>query len=357
MFYGFAQNFHHADIEVQSLVAASKSISNPNVHSFSAPERSLFTRGFLERKALSRLQNQHKFDLVASHFALNTLPILDKISGVPLVFHFHGPWALESQAEQSRAGATWAKKQIELISYRSANRFIVLSKAFQNILHQEYGVALDRIHVVPGGVDIDHFSPTCSQLEARKKLDWKEERTILLSVRRLAKRMGLENLLVAISLIRQQHPDILLYIAGKGYLQAEIEALIQELNLSDHVKLLGFLPDSQLPIAYRAADFSVVPSISLEGFGLIIIESLACGTPTLATAVGGIPEILSPLSPDLLMTDSSPAQMSQSILEILSGKRRSPSSKDCTAYVEQKYSWPIITRQVKDVYEMALSND
>lgn len=356
MFYGFAQNFHYVDVNAQNLVSASEEIEDPNVHGFASPDSSLLARCLSEREAVSKLQKLHKFDLVASHFALNTFPVLDKISGVPLVFHFHGPWALESLAEKQQSGSVWIKRQIEQATYRSASRFIVLSKAFKDILHREYGIPLERIHIVPGGVDMEQFSTSRSQSEARVELGWQEDRTTILTVRRLSKRMGLENLILAISKVRQQYPDVLLHIAGKGDLQADIEALIRERDLSNHVKLLGYVPDSQLPIAYRAANFSVVPTISLEGFGLIVIESLACGTPVLATPVGGIPEILSPFSSDLLMAGSSSEQIAQSLLEVLSGKRRLPSEEACRAYIEKKYTWRIVAEQVKAVYKEAIAS-
>ena len=335
MFYGLSQNFHLADVNTQSLVTASENIADHTVHRFASPDSALLLRWYAERTEVTKLKRDNDFDLVASHFALNTFPVLDKIDDIPLVFHFHGPWALESSAERKHAGIIWAKKQIELASYRAADAFIVLSKAFQSILHQEYSIPLEQIHIVPGGVDMKQFSVTQSPFESRAALGWPQDRKILLSVRRLAKRMGLENLIRSVSDIRLQHPDILLCIAGKGYLQSDLEVLIDELDLKNHVKLLGFVPDSQLPTAYRAANMSVVPSVSLEGFGLIVIESLACGTPVLASPVGGIPEILAPLSSDLLMEGSSPSQIAHGILEGLSGERYLPSEKDCCNYVEK----------------------
>lgn len=84
------------------------------------------------------------------------------------------------------------------------------------------------------------------------------------------------------------------------------QRVYNSLGLNDHVKFLGFLPDEQLPVAYQAAELTVMPSQSLEGFGLAVLESLACGTPTLCTRIGGMPEILEPFSPNL-MTSSTEA--------------------------------------------------
>jgi glycosyltransferase involved in cell wall biosynthesis len=162
--------------------------------------------------------------------------------------------------------------------------------------------------------------------------------------------MGLENLIAAIDKVRHSHLDILLYIAGKGTLAETLQAQIEELELSDRVRLLGYIPDEQLSLAYRAANFSIVPTLSFEGFGLIVVESLAAGTPVLGTPVGGIPEILQPFCSDLLFEGYSVEQLAQGISEVLSGQRQLPSSQACQAYVRENYTWEAIAPQIKSVY-------
>lgn len=166
--------------------------------------------------------------------------------------------------------------------------------------------------------------------------------------------MGLENLVSAMAQVRDRHPDILLYIAGKGALAATLQTQITELDLANHVKLLGYVPDEQLPLCYRAANFSVVPTIALEGFGLIVIESLAAGTPVLGTPIGGIPEILKPFSEDLVFEGCNRDQLATGIIEALSGDRSLPSSQDCLDYVEANYNWKEIAQQIKLVYQQAI---
>jgi glycosyltransferase involved in cell wall biosynthesis len=295
-------------------------------------------------------------DLVASHFALHTFPVLDLVGHRPLVIHFHGPWALESQAEGSGAIATYAKKQLEQITYRRANRLIVLSEAFRQILHHEYRVPLERIHVVPGGINVEEFKLDLSPTAARDQLGWPQTRPILLTVRRLVQRMGLENLITAMGQVRHHYPDLLLLIVGKGPLTAALQAQIEQSGLTEQIRLLGYVSDQKLKVAYRAANFSVLPTIALEGFGLTVIESLAAGTPVLGTPVGGIPEILRPFCKDLLFEGHTPEQLTQGLLEVLSGKRQLPSSTDCQAYVERHYNWQDIAQQIKGVYQAALGD-
>ena len=112
-----------------------------------------------------------------------------------------------------------------------------------------------------------------------------------------------------------------------------------------------------MPLCYRAANFSVVPTVALEGFGLIVVESLAAGTPVLGTPIGGIPEILNPFSEDLVFEGHQPDQLAEGIIEALSGDRILPTSQACLQYVRENYDWNIITQQIKSVYESVLNQD
>ena len=357
-YYGSTGYLPKVGVDIQGLVTGSEEVATATGQSILAvaPSKSSLLDRWWGIRLLAKQLNLTEYDLVAAHFALYTFPILDRIGNIPLVFHFHGPWALESDAESQPALSVWLKKSLEQVVYRKANRFIVLSQAFKDILHQQYGVASDKIHIVPGGVDLEQFKISSSRERARTELNWEQERTIIFCVRRLAKRMGLENLIRAIARIRVEYPDVLLYIAGKGALAETLQEQINELDLTSHVRLLGYLPDEQLPIAYRAANFSVVPTVSFEGFGLIVIESLATGTPVLGTRVGGIPEILQPFCPDLLFEDTSVDKLAQGIIEVLSGKRQLPSSEACQTYARDNYAWSVIAPQIKSIYQQAIDD-
>ncbi|MGL5940197.1 MAG: glycosyltransferase family 4 protein [Waterburya sp.] len=356
-YYDCIHNLPNAGVDIQGLVTGSPQITTTTqqpIQVFAPTKAPLLHRWRGIRQSVKQQLTTTKYDLVVAHFALYTFPLLNQL-GLPLVFHFHGPWALESDAESQKALAVWCKKALEKITYRRASQFIVLSQAFKDLLHQQYNVPLEKIQIIPGGVDLEQFNLSLSTTEARNKLGWEQERTIIFCVRRLAKRMGLENLIQAIARVKNQYPDILLYIAGKGALAETLQLQITELDLINHVRLLGYLPDEQLPIAYRAANFSVVPTLSFEGFGLIVIESLATGTPVLGTPVGGIPEILQPFCTDLLFEDSSVDKLTQGIMEVLSGNRQLPSKDACQAYARNNYSWKVIAPQIKSVYEQAIA--
>lgn len=357
IYYDCTRYLPQVNVQMYGLVAGSTGVSQASgghVHSFAPSHAPLWQRWRGVRQAVHRILAEDEYPLAISHFALYTFPVLDQLGQRPLVMHFHGPWALESSVEGSSTIATWLRKILEQRTYRRSDYFIVLSEAFRKVLHQEYQVSLEQIYVIPGGVDIERFDTTLPPTEARTKLGWSQNRPIILAVRRLARRMGLENLIMAADEVRKYNPEVLFLIAGKGSLDSTLQVQIEELGLAEHVQLIGYVPEQQLGLAYRAADISIVPSLSLEGFGLTVVESLAAGTPVLGTPVGGIPEILRPLSEDLVLEGNTDKQLAQGILEALSGQRQLPSKKACETYIQENYAWPVIAKKIKSVYQTAL---
>ncbi|ALB42025.1 group 1 glycosyl transferase [Anabaena sp. WA102] len=293
-----------------------------------------------------------KPDAINLHFALYSFPILDILpKGVPVTFNFHGPWASESQEEVvNQKFSVWLKEQIiEQSTYNRCDRFIVLSKAFGQILHQKYQIPWDKIHIIPGGVDINHFQNNLSRQEARIKLGWPTNRPILFTSRRLVHRMGIDKLLQAVAMIKSGIPDVWLAIAGRGHIQALLQQQARELGLENNVQFLGFLPENDLPVAYQAADLTVMPSQSFEGFGLAIVESLACGTPVLCTPVGGMPEILEKFSPDLITEAITVESIADKLAQVLLGKLPLPAREECRHYTIKNYDWTNIAQQVRQV--------
>lgn len=295
-------------------------------------------------------------DVINPHFALYAYPWLrDRPAKIPMVCHFHGPWAEEMAVEKrswgGRAQALVARR-MERAVYRRSTRLITLSNAFRDIAHRDYDVPLDRIRVIPGGMDLAPYLAAPERKEARARLGWPEDAPILLTVRRLYRRMGLENLIDAMDLVRRSHPNVRLLMAGTGPIAAELEDRIQQRGLTVPIKLIGFLPEADLPLAYAAADLSIVPTTALEGFGLITVESLASGTPVLGTPIGGTQEILRDLTPNLLFDSTSPAAMADRIDAALAGRIALPSPAQCRAY-SLRYSWPEVIPCVLSVFEEA----
>jgi len=327
------------------------SIANIRLRNLASPHSKIWQRLWSIRSSFRQINLNH-FDAVNLHFALYSFPILDLLpKRLPITFNFHGPWAAESQEELLNKQLTiWIKQHlVEKNTYNQCDRFIVLSRAFGNILHQQYEVPWEKIHVIPGGVDVKHFKNNLSRLGAREQLGWPTERQILFTSRRLVHRMGIDKLLTAIAKIKPVVPDIWLAIAGRGHIQTSLEKQVVELGLENQVRFLGFLPDQQLPIAYQAADLTVMPSQSFEGFGLAILESLACGTPVLCTPVGGMPEILQPFTPELITDSIAVDSLANKLQEVMLAKIVLPSREECRNYAAENYDWTNIAQRVRQV--------
>ena len=229
VYYDCVHYLPQVGVHIHGLVVGSPNVeldSNGLVRAFATPDVSLLKRWFELRRSVTRLLAKNDCDLIISHFALYTFPAIDLFGERPLVNHFQGPWALESKVEGANSLSVKLKKALEQITYRRASQFIVLCQDFRELLHREYQVPLEKIHVVPPGIDIDHFNINLSPTEARTQLDWHPDRPTIFCIRRLAKRMGLENLVAAMKQVRDRHPDILLYIAGKGALANTLQTQI-----------------------------------------------------------------------------------------------------------------------------------
>jgi glycosyltransferase involved in cell wall biosynthesis len=314
-------------------------------------EESLLQRMRSCRSNFRKIRTE-KLDAINLHFALYSFPILDLLpKGVPVTFNFHGPWVSESIQETKEPKITFLFKKwfIEQRTYNRCDRFIVLSKAFGNILHQDYQIPWEKIHVIPGGVDIEQFQPNLSPQQARTKLGWQQDRQIIFTSRRLVNRVGIDKLLNAIAKIKHIVPDVWVAIAGRGPLEKTLQQQATELGLDDYVKFVGFLSNEDLPVAYQAADLSIMPSQSFEGFGLAIVESLACGTPVICTPIGGMPEILQQFSPQLITDSADENAIADTLEEVLLGKVAVPSRSQCRDYVTANFDWAKIAQQVRGV--------
>ena len=123
-----------------------------------------------------------------------------------------------------------------------------------------------------------------------------------------------------------------------------------EYGLEGSVRLLGFVADSQLPLIYRAADLNVVPTLALEGFGLVAAEAIAAGTPSMVTPIGGLPEVVNGLSPELVFASSTTGDIAAGLIAALSGATRLPSEQECRAYAREQFNAELMAERTAAVY-------
>ena len=237
---------------------------------------------------------------------------------------------------------------MERLVYQRGTRLIVLSRNFRDVLHRSSRVPMERIRVVPGGVEVDPFGIDVTRREAREQLNWPKHRPIVLTVRRLTRCMGLENMIGAMYEVRKRVPETQLFVAGKGPLSEALTDQVRTLGLENTVRFLGLLPDEHLPLAYRAADLTIVPTLTLEGFGLTTVESLATGTPVLVIPVGGLPEVVTDLSLELVLPRTGVSPLAEGLDASLTGDLVMPSAEACQAYARARYAWLVIADHVRE---------
>ncbi len=194
------------------------------------------------------------------------------------------------------------------------------------------------VHIIPWGVDPVRFCPAADRPAVRAALGWAPDDAVLLTVRRLVPRMGLGQLIRAFGLASAREPRLRLVVGGEGPLRAHLEELARAAG--GRVDFAGLVPPADLPGYLQAADLFVLPSLALEAFGLVTIESLACGTPVLATQRCASPEILAPLDQRLLIPGTDASVIAEAILGPGLTVAAEPGFRSrCRAYAVDNYSW------------------
>jgi glycosyltransferase involved in cell wall biosynthesis len=341
-------------VDLEAVFAGAAAVDGPmdaTLSSFGALSDGTRARWLGARRVIADRAGSGRFDLVASHFALYASAATGWLRRLPHVVHFHGPWAAESRQEGGGRLSALAKWGIERAVYGTADRFIVLSQAFASLAARDYGVPPAQIRVVPGSADLPRFLVDATRAEARLTLGWPADRQVIVSVRRLVRRTGVDRLIEAMPAILAGRPGAVLYVGGTGPLLPALRQRVHDLGLDHHVTFLGFVPDEQLPLVYRAADLNVMPTTALEGFGLTVVEALAAGTPSIVTPVGGLPEILAPLAPDLVLRSAEVPEIARGVVDALTGRLWLPADTECRAFAASRFSADLMARRVADVYE------
>lgn len=294
-------------------------------------------------RASRRREVADRPQVVDRHFALYGPPRSAYPEALQVV-HFQGPWADESRTAGGGSVSVRVKKLIERRRYADADHFIVLSQPFADILHTEYGVAGDRISIIPPGVDTARFGAL------REPTDGPP---VVLCVRRLESRMGIDILIRSWAEVRRASPDAQLRIVGTGTQESDLRALAASSPHASSITFTGRLSDAQLDQEYRGATLTVVPTLSLEGFGLIALESLAAGVPTIVTNCGGLPDAVKDLDPSLIVPIGDEEALASRIAVALSGTV--PSEEQCVSHAEG-FGWERVADRHVDLYRKLMGS-
>jgi glycosyltransferase involved in cell wall biosynthesis len=269
------------------------------------------------------------------------------LAGVPLAVAYLSPWHEEylvrDPAARGRARAALAgvRRRIEGRVVRRARAVLPMSRFMAERVCGLHGVPRERVRIVPGGVDRERFAPPPDRGAARERLGVPDGARLLVTLRNLEPRMGLSELLRAMPAVRAAHPDVRLVVAGHGPLAATLRAETAALGLETAVRFAGFVPEADLPAFYGAADLFVIPTQALEGFGLVTLESLACGTPVAGTPVGATPELLAPLDPALVFDGASPEAIASGLVRALGRADAGALRARCRAYTAA-FTWDAV---------------
>ena len=315
-------------------------------------------------RQLDRVTEAGPFDMAVIHQSLAGLgPLwLRRRAAIEWVYVCHS-LAHEEYRTRTQPAATilgrirqgvhaWARRAVEWFVMRRCARVVVLSEFMRQRVLATHGIPSDRIVLVPGAADPGIFRPAADRMDARQALGLPTERTILFTVRNLVPRMGLETLLDAVDAVPAVRERCLVVIGGEGPLRASLEKGIRRRGLEGTVRLTGFIPEARLVDYYRAADLVVMPTAQLEGFGLVTVEALACGTPVVGTPVGAIPEVLNQIDP-VLVSHGADSRSLADALSVVLARMCEPGQQDRWSragrrLVEQRYNW---TRHCADLLQ------
>jgi D-inositol-3-phosphate glycosyltransferase len=300
------------------------------------------------------------YDLIHSHYWLSGrlgLLFADRW-GVPMVSMFHTLAQLKNRVAESAAEREqMVRFEIERRAMAGSDRVIAATDIDRAQIERHYG-ALAPIVVIPGGVDLARFRPA-DQAQARARLGLPSGERVLLFVGRIQRLKGLEVLLRAFALL-DGLPARLVVVGGRPNTTHEsreisrLEQLAGRLGIAERVVFAGAVPHEELPVYYAATDVTVMPS-SYESFGLVAVESLACGRPMVATRVGGLRTIVRDGETGVLVPWRDPALFAEALRVVLTDDRLRARMAAAAPGSVGRFSWERIGEAHLAVYEDVLA--
>lgn len=297
-----------------------------------------------------RKRNQLQYDLIYSHYWLSARAgeSLQSRWNVPHMIMFHTLGAIKNTLG---VGEPEPELRIEAEREVSNNchRIIAATEKEKEAVIRHYGASPETISVIPCGVNMELFRPI-EKKEARRRLGLGNNGKNVLFVGRIEPLKGIDKLLRAMTYLEDGRNTALWIIGGDEQSRHELErlqGLTQELRIQDSVSFLGLIKQPELPLYYSAADVCVVSSY-YESFGLVALESLACGTPVVTTRVGDMENIICQGRTGYVLDDNAPGGLAEKIGILLSGSRNGIGSVNLIRESVAGFSWTSIAEKIAE---------
>ncbi|MEG3640530.1 glycosyltransferase family 4 protein [Magnetococcus sp. PR-3] len=289
---------------------------------------------------IARLHQQWPFQLIDAHYMYPdgvAAALLGQWLNIPVVITSRGTdLNLIPRYTVPRRWIQWAADQ--------AAGLITVCDALKTPL-LELGVAPERVTVLRNGVDLDFFKPPQARQELRQKLDMQQP--TVLSVGHLIARKGHELAIEALVDL----PELQLIICGEGPMEGVLRTTAQTLGVAQRVRFVGALDQTQLRAYYGAADALILAS-SREGWANVLLEAMACGTPVVASAVWGTPEVVSCPAAGQLFSPRTAQALVTSLQALL---HQLPRREETRSYAEG-FSWQTTSTGQLNLFEAILAS-
>lgn len=305
------------------------------------------------------------YDAIHSHYWMSGIAgnTLKQQWGVPLVHMFHTLGLMKNRVAQNPSemeGEYRVNGEFEVL--QAADRVIAATPAEQSQLEFLYKARKEKITVIPPGVDLSHFYPIPAD-EAKCAIGVPDTDTMLLFVGRIEPLKGVDTLIRAIAHmhstgVAERHPHYLAIIGGDPNANpqdlnsemARLKQLSQNLGLEDLVVFLGKRDQSSLPYYYSAADVLIMPS-HYESFGMVALEAMACGTPVVASQVGGLAFLIQDDVTGYVVPGGDYLALSERLTRLLrQPELREQLGQQAAAYA-RAYAWETVVDRIGEVYQ------
>ena len=304
-------------------------------------------------KANELIAEKGKFDVIHAHDWLVTYSAktLKNSYGIPLVSTIHATEAgrnsgIHDDTQRYINDTEW------LLTYE-ATEVIVNSNFMKNDLQRLFGLPYDKINVIPNGINLNNFTGIERDYDFRRQYAMDNEK-IILYVGRLVYEKGIQHLIAAMPKILSNYHDAKLVIAGKGGMIDDLKAETSSLGLDNKVYFTGYMDSKKVQKMYKCADVAVFPS-TYEPFGIVALEAMLAGVPTVVSDVGGLDEIVTHGVDGMKSYAGNSNSIADSVTALLYDHQLATNiSKKARQKVKEQFNWEKIAQDTHFTYEKAI---